>query len=274
MSIKTIDYYSKTVKEDFIKSIKETGFGILVNTDIPKRLMFEVYRSFEEFFHDELKKYSKIFSDNTQEGYYPMLSEKAKDYNIKDLKEFYHFYPHGTNGDPISVYTKPLTDRLESLGAEILTWLQEAYPCQSSFNWKDSVKNSPATLFRVIHYPSLDGKEESGAVRAAAHEDINFITLLVSSTQAGLQAKDKDGNWHDVGTDNNAIIVNVGDMLDMVTKGYYPSTTHRVINPVGYNISRYSAPLFIHPISDTQLSDDKTAKQYLSERLAELGLKK
>ena len=64
-------------------------------------------------------------------------------------------------------------------------------------------------------------------------------------------------------------------MLKEASGGYYPSTTHRVVNPVkqSNNNSRYSMPLFLHPRNDVILSDDYTAGEYLDERLKEIGLK-
>ena len=112
-------------------------------------------------------------------------------------------------------------------------------------------------------------------LRAAAHEDINLITLLVAGTRPGLEAKDKNGNWHEITTDPGTIIVNIGDMLKEVSRGYYPSTTHRVVNPSSEinNDSRYSMPLFLHPRDEVRLSKNYTANTYLKERLLEIGLK-
>ena len=118
------------------------------------------------------------------------------------------------------------------------------------------------------------GDEEVDAIRAAAHEDINLITLLVSPSAPGLQALDKEGVWQSVPCKKNTITVNIGDMLQECTQGYYRSTKHRVVNPSGdiKNISRYSMPLFLHPREQVRLSERYTAKQYLGERIRELGL--
>jgi len=55
---------------------------------------------------------------------------------------------------------------------------------------------------------------------------------------------------------------------------YFPSTTHRVINPAGADMkkSRISLPLFLHPNKEVVLSDKYTAGSYLHERLTELGV--
>ena len=111
-------------------------------------------------------------------------------------------------------------------------------------------------------------------MRAAAHEDINLITILPSSNQSGLQVKGSDGRWIDVPEGDDKLVVNIGDMLQEVSGGYYPSTTHRVINPTfAANKPRMSLPLFLHPRPDVRLSERYTAASYLEERLRELGVK-
>ena len=64
-------------------------------------------------------------------------------------------------------------------------------------------------------------------------------------------------------------------MLQEASGGYYPSTTHQVVNPGNHikNESRFSMPLFLHPRDDIILSKKYTAKAYLNERLKEIGLK-
>ncbi len=130
------------------------------------------------------------------------------------------------------------------------------------------------TLLRVLHYPPLEGDEELGAIRAGAHEDINLLTVLPAANEPGLQVKTKEGDWLDVPCDFGNLIINIGDMLQEASGGYYPSTTHRVINPEGADKtkSRISLPLFLHPKPEVVLSERHTANSYLMERLRELGV--
>ena len=136
------------------------------------------------------------------------------------------------------------------------------------------IDNSPQNMLRIIHYPPLRATDSPQSVRAAAHEDINLLTILCAATAPGLQASDLDGNWFDVPTDPGMIVVNTGDMLQMATDGHFPSTTHRVINPPNdeRKISRLSMPLFLHPHDHVQLSQTHTAGSYLTQRLEEIGL--
>jgi isopenicillin N synthase-like dioxygenase len=129
-------------------------------------------------------------------------------------------------------------------------------------------------MLRILHYPPLDGSEEPDAIRAAAHEDINLLTLLPSSNEPGLQVKGTGDSWIDVPCDFGNLIVNIGDMLQEASGGYFPSTTHRVVNPQGSDLkkARVSLPLFLHPNPEVVLSERYTAKSYLKERLEELGV--
>ena len=138
----------------------------------------------------------------------------------------------------------------------------------------DIIKDSDQTLLRILHYPPLKGDEEVDAIRAAAHEDINLITILPAANEPGLQVKAKDGSWLDVPCDFGNLIVNIGDMLQEASGHYFPSTTHRVVNPDGADMtkSRISLPLFLHPRPDVVLSERHTAGSYLQERLRELGV--
>jgi isopenicillin N synthase-like dioxygenase len=137
-------------------------------------------------------------------------------------------------------------------------------------DWRQCCDGSTNTILRTLYYPALDFEAERGAVRAAAHEDINFITLLVAASAPGLQVLDTKGQWHDVPHEENSIVVNIGDMLALASKGAYKSTRHRVVNPSDSKSDRISMPLFVHPHPDTLLSDGFTAGEFLAQRIAEI----
>ena len=143
---------------------------------------------------------------------------------------------------------------------------------------------------RVLHSdifitPPVLHSVDSRCVRAAAHEDINLITLLVSASASGLELLDRNGDWLPIEAGKNNIIVDSGDMLSRITNEVIPATTHRVVNPQdGVNISRYSLPFFMHPSPHTVLSciescrgektlyKDIPAQKFLEQRLQEIGL--
>lgn len=277
MEVLKVNYTAPNAPELFTHSLKETGFGVLTHHPIDQQLIDDVYDEWVEFFASDYKN-NYLFDRKTQDGFFPIhISETAKGYSIKDLKEYYHYYPWGRFPTELSNKTKILYQQQSELAVTLLQWVQNYLPedinAKLSIPLSKMIENSQLTLLRILHYPPLTGGEPEGAVRGAAHEDINLLTVLVGATTSGLQVQDVKGNWHDVPCDKSSIAVNIGDMLEMCTEGAYKSTTHRVINPIGgQNVSRLSMPLFLHPHSEVVLSEKHTSGSFLKERLAELGV--
>ena len=278
MKILTVDYHSPTAPQDFALSLKETGFGILKNHPISWAKIEAVYAEWDGFFKSEAK-WKYPINTQTQDGYVPTdIAEKAKGAEVKDIKEFYNLYfPWGRYPQEMTALTHTLFEEMFSLGETLTNWLEAFMPEAARSKLSEPLSAMLArekTLFRIIHYPGLKGGEETGAIRAAAHEDINLITLLPAATEPGLQVMGSNGKWMDVSPDPGSLIINIGDMLQEATGHFYKSTTHRVLNPAGADMSksRYSMPLFLHPRPDVRLSDRYTADAYLQERLRELGL--
>ena len=277
-NIQRIDIKDKNAKKNFFTSFENTGFAVIENHDISFELIDNVYSEWEDFFNSE-EKINYKFDTNSQDGFFPFRSESAKDNPIKDLKEFFHVYPNTKLPDFLSKNTNLLYSELVSLGNTLLGWLDDLTPHNIKSEFSESLfsmsKGSDRNLLRVLHYPPVEGEVEQGAIRAAAHEDINLITLLVSGSQPGLEAMDMNGVWHKVPVDKGMITVNVGDMLQMASNKYFPSTSHRVVNPENseQNVSRFSLPMFMHPRNEVVLKSGITANDYLQERLKEINLK-
>jgi isopenicillin N synthase-like dioxygenase len=234
-------------------------------------------------------------------GYTPYKVETAKDSKHADLKEFWHIgreIPRDSrfadvmppNLWPAEVPDfKPrgyaLYEALDQLGSRVLSalalhiGLPEHY-----FGDKTDQGNS---ILRPIHYPPIT-QENIPNERAGAHEDINFITLLVGASAEGLEVR-SDGEWLPVTTEGDAIVVNIGDMLQRLSNHVYPSTSHRVVNPRNANARkpRYSVPFFLHPNPDVVLDSVEqcittdnprryntsiTSHDYLMQRLREIKL--
>ncbi len=279
MNVQTVDYRDPQAAKKFAQSLRETGFGVLTNHPISLKLIEDTFTDWENFFASEAK-HKHTFDPKSQAGYFPFRSENAKGYSAKDLKEFYHYYPGDRLPEGLSGRTSEMISAMSALAGELLQWIEDESPAEikKSFSMplRKMIDGSRETLLRPIHYPPLKGGEEEGAVRAGAHEDINLITLLPAATAPGLEVKDAEGQWHTVNCDRGQIAINVGDMLQMASQGYYISTTHRVMNPTGpaAKLPRFSMPLFLHPRADVKLSDKHTAITYLEERLREIGLLK
>lgn len=278
MKILTVDYQAPDAAKQFAESLKNTGFAVLTHHPIPPELIRDVFAEWERFFASE-DKWNYRFDPGKQSGYFPFRTENAKGSNFKDLKEFFHLYPSTSLPKGLSPKIREMYDRLHRLAEELLHWIEQETPAQIrkkfSMPLSSMIEGSEETLLRAIHYPPLAGDEEPGAVRAAAHGDINLITLLPAASATGLQVQDLQGRWIDVPCDPGSLAINAGDMLQMCSENYYVSTIHRVVNPIGPQSrkSRYSLPLFLHPRTDVRLSEKHTAGSYLKERLREIGLK-
>ncbi|WP_025770559.1 isopenicillin N synthase family dioxygenase [Thioalkalivibrio sp. HK1] len=279
MQLSTVDYTAPDALERLVDSLIDTGFCVLKNHPIPKELVESIYRSWQAFF-DSGEKHEYFYDKTNQDGFFPLaIAETAKGHTKKDIKEYYHIYPWGRIPAGLKEEVMDYYHRANAFATRLLSGIQRSVPEEVvaglSMPLSEMIEGSDRTLLRVLHYPPMTGEEEAGAVRAAAHSDINLLTVLPASNQPGLQVRRTDGNWIDVPCDFGYLIVNAGDMLQEATGGYFPSTIHRVINPTGRMAerSRISLPTFLHPRADVVLSERYTAGDYLEERLRELGVK-
>ena len=107
--------------------------------------------------------------------------------------------------------------------------------------------SQPTLLFRIFHYPASRAGEGWGV---GEHTDYGLLTLLAQDDIGGLQVRTPQG-WIDAPPIPGALVVNIGDMLDRLTGGYYRSTPHRVLNSSGR--SRLSFPFFFDPGFDARI---------------------
>ena len=292
---------SKKEKNKFIKDIglafEKIGFVSLKGHFLSKSLMTKLYTEVNSFFKLplEIKLKYEIKALNGQRGYTAFGKEHAKGRKVGDLKEFWHFGQEVNKKYPpiIKVHEIPMFNEtgmisykmLEKTGREILRALA-IYLNLDEFYFDKYILNGNSIL-RAIHYPPIKNKPKN-AERAAAHGDINLITLLMGAQGKGLQLKANDGSWIDAIADNDDLMINIGDMLSRLTNNKLKSTIHRVINPskTMWHKSRFSIPFFMHPVNEMPLNclkscineknpksyEDISAGEFLNERLVEIGL--
>ena len=283
---------------------REFGFCGISGHGIDPALIDGAYDAFRRFFALPLETKMKyhVPGGGGARGYTPFKVETAKGGEHPDLKEFWHIgrelpgnSPYGTQmpqnlwpdeAPGFRAYGYSLYQALDSLGTRVLRALALHIGLPEGFF--DDKTNHGNSILRPIHYPPIE-RGDIPNVRAAAHEDINFITLLVGASAAGLELLTRDGEWLPITTAGDTIVVNIGDMLQRLTNHVYPSTTHRVVNPRGEYARkpRYSIPFFLHPNPDVVLDplpscitrDNPrrydapiTAHEYLHERLREIRL--
>lgn len=281
-------------------SLRDVGFFALQSSGVDLSILEKSYALQENLFDLPLK--VKQSYENPalrgQRGYISFGKEHAKGSKAPDLKEFWHIgqevvdhslvsYPENIWPVEVDAFKEVFLELYSQLEQCALTLLEACalYIGEDKSHFSGGAFQGDS-IMRLINYPPIPEGVDVNSIRAAAHEDINLITLLVSSTSSGLELLMKDGQWLPVTTPDQCIIVDAGDMLQNVTNGYFKSTTHRVVNPDRKNSRRMSIPFFMHPRSDVDLSPlpscvektggskaypSLTAGEYLSQRLAEIG---
>lgn len=294
----------ESIADELGRSFGEYGFAVVRDHGIPQELIDRAEQTSKAFFAlpDTVKRAYKIDGGGGARGYTPFGTEKAKDAEIFDLKEFWHVGRDLAPGHDLAEYMAPniwpdeidgfretfseLYAAFEATGARVLEAIALHLGLERDF-FAPTVEDGNSVM-RLLHYPPLGPDAPDGAIRAAAHGDINTITLLLGAEEAGLQLLTKSGEWHPVYAEEGALVINVGDMLERLTAGALRSTTHRVVNPAGERSqhSRYSMPFFLHfrpdyliePLescaarSDADVQPPITAHDFLMQRLREINL--
>ena len=308
-SIPTLDIQRfDTDRDAFVAELgaayREWGFAGIRNHGIPQAQIDAAYDVFQRFFAlpEETKRRYHVPGSGGARGYTPFGIETAKGAKYSDLKEFWHVgreIPRDSkyadvmpaNLWPVEVpefrdVAYGLYQALDQLGSRVLSAL--ALHIGLPVDYFADKTNFGNSILRPIHYPPITADDVPN-VRAGAHEDINFITLLVGASAAGLEVLSRKGEWVAFTADADTIVVNIGDMLQRLSNHVYPSTTHRVVNPPGAAARkpRYSTPYFLHPNPDFVIqtlpgcisaeNPDRyptpiTSHEYLMERLREIKL--
>lgn len=299
---------SASQRTDFVqtlgRALEEIGFFAIANHGVDSGLIEKAYSLSRGFFDlpvDTKRKY-EIEGMKGQRGYTSFGKEHAKDSKAPDLKEFWHVGPQVSEAHPMykeypqNVWVQELADFKPTL----LQLYQQLEECSMRLleacslfidrpqNFLRQLAEDGNSILRIIHYPPVPEDAHPASIRAAAHEDINLITLLCESTAGGLELLQRDGSWLPVHSLQGQIIVDSGDMIQNLTNGLFKSTTHRVVNPDDSRERRFSMPFFVHPRSEVSLSPlkecvDRTggqkrfpdilAGEYLEKRLQEIGMK-
>lgn len=285
-------------------ALKEFGFVSITNHQVDHTRLDRAYAMYEKFFQQPAtvkEDYGGVHGG--QRGFTGFMKEHAKDNKVGDLKEFWHVGQELPTGHaykdqyPDNVWPSELPelkevaltlfDQLEGNARTLLRALGDYFELEDRDYFVKAIKDGNHVL-RAIHYPPLQPGMDPHAVRAAAHEDINMITILPEATSSGLEILTREGEWVAVAPLPGQLIVDAGDMLSRLTNNVIPATTHRVVNPEGENSVRYSLPFFVHPYSDFNLEvlpqcvtdalpakyPPITAGAFLNQRLREIGLLK
>ncbi|NER11340.1 Isopenicillin N synthase [Muriicola jejuensis] len=308
-SVDLRDYLSSEPekRQKFVRELggafEDIGFVALSGHFLSEELIASLYSEIKKFFAlpQEVKDQYEIEGIGGQRGYTSFGKEHAKGKKEGDLKEFWHFGQYVEDDPkllaeyPANVEVKELPD-FNVVGKEAYKMLEKtaryvlralALHLELEETYFDHYIRNGNSILRPIHYPPIT-EEPKNAVRAAAHGDINLITLLMGAHGKGLQVMNHKGEWVDAIARPDQLMINVGDMLSRLSNNKLKSTIHQVVNPPRelWGSSRYSIPFFMHPISEMPLNclehcideehpklyEDITAGEFLHERLIDLGL--
>lgn len=288
------------------RSFAEYGFSVIRDHGIPQQLIDRGQATAKAFFALPTATKMKYWVEGGggARGYTPFGTEKAKDAAIFDLKEFWHIGRSLPDGHPLSGYMAPniwpaeidgfrdiyaaLYTAFDAVGGRVLEAIALHLGLDQQF-FAPTVADGNSVM-RLLHYPAVPDDAPEGAIRAAAHGDINTITLLLGAEEAGLELLTRQGEWKAVDVPDGALVINVGDMLDRLTNGKLRSTTHRVVNPAGQAArqrARYSMPFFLHfrpdyvietlpccidPEREAEAPAPVSSHDFLLQRLREINL--
>ena len=304
VSLKDADKDPKGFAQELGNSFVEYGFAIVRDHGIPEDLIHRAEEKAKLFFAlpEEVKNKYYIEGAGGARGYTPFGIETAKGFKAHDLKEFWHVgreLPQGHKFREVmadNVWPAEVSDfrntftalyaAFDEAGVKVLRAIARFLKVDEDY-FTDTVRDGNSVM-RLLHYPA-QGEPTGEHIRAAAHEDINTITLLLGAEEAGLELKTSDGRWIPVSPRPGELVINIGDMLQRLTNGVLRSTSHRVVNPTPDRAShaRYSMPYFLHfrpdfmiealpgtvPPGEQPKWPPISSHDYLQERLREIKLK-
>lgn len=275
---------------------RTSGFFQLLGHGISPNLQQKIFSASQKLFALPCEEKAKIKSVIGGRGY-EILGGQTLQYGAKpDLKEgffvgpeipndreTYESYQHPNNWpatslipehelkEPVLEYRRQLCE----LSLVVMQILAQGLPGGRKDMFNAFCEDALAVV-RLLHYPPQLDFADTSQLGAGAHTDFGAITLLLQDSSGGLQVRNQtSGEWIDVPPNAEAYVVNVGDMLDMWTKGLYKSNVHRVINKSGGD--RYSVPFFfdgnlgfvIRPLDGSEVEGaGMTVREFMDERYA------
>jgi isopenicillin N synthase-like dioxygenase len=264
------DFYTLENRETFLNTLYDAmstvGFFAVRNTGVNAAVIKEAYAQAETFFKSSPEFKASCFKEGVkgERGFVP--GETAKGNKIKDFKEFYHFGREGALPPNVWPQQMGFKNAIMNLFEELEQYvvpLQEAIiatinlhsTTQIPLDYLNQTTKEGQSLLRSAYYPAMSEEMINNLDEpqdwAAAHTDIDLLTILPFATEKGLQVE-VDGEWLNVVVPADAFIVNIGDMLQNLTNGLFKSATHRV-RALEPNKDRFSMVFFVHPTDETPL---------------------
>ncbi|MFA9418787.1 MAG: isopenicillin N synthase family dioxygenase [Gammaproteobacteria bacterium] len=252
--------------EQIAAACRDWGFFQVINHSTPPELIETVLQQTHRMFALPLKeKLSVVRTKDNPWGFYN--NELTK--NQRDKKEVFDFTHEGI--DPI--YGKSnrwLVDQIK-FKATMLEYfdactvlsltLLEAFCIGLDLPAKymhDDFASNHTGFMRLNYYPVKDPLTDSSTDHQPVadlgihhHTDAGALTVLLQDEVSGLQVY-RDGYWHDIPPVPGAMVINIGDMMQVWSNDTYQAAIHRVL--AMDSIARYSLPFFFNPSASSRVS--------------------
>ncbi|WP_278534732.1 isopenicillin N synthase family dioxygenase [Delftia acidovorans] len=253
----------KAVAWEIHKACRETGFFYIKNHGIPEGMIQAQLECARQFFslpqEDKIK--LNVAHSPSMRGYEPMAIQALDDGSRPDFKEGFMagidgLQAYTTNGEfnslnqwpksnpEIRVQVEAYIQAMTGLGKHLLGMLALSLELPEGY-FSDGLDN-PMITTRLLHYPPQPRVGDGNQIGAGAHTDWGMITMLLQDDVGGLEVRNADGEWIRAPHIPNTFIINLGDMVPVLTRGIYRSNMHRVLN-LNPERHRYSVPTFFDP---------------------------
>ncbi|MGZ6488326.1 MAG: isopenicillin N synthase family dioxygenase [Pseudobdellovibrio sp.] len=243
------------------QACEDHGFFCIANHGVSIELQKNLDRLSRQFFELPLEEKNKIhmkFGGTAWRGFFAVGEELTS--GKPDLKEGLYLgehlgatdarvqsnWPlHGKNMYPDIAGFQNIIEQYISemtlLAQRLIQLISLSLGLEADYIYRHYTQ-SPTLLFRIFHYPPSSDASDTWGV--GEHTDYGLLTILQQDDCGGLEVKSKSG-WIQVEPKENVFVCNIGDMLELLTKGTYVSTPHRVKNTSGRE--RFSFPFFFDP---------------------------
>ena len=261
---------TNALERDFLETYGQTGFGYVINHGIDPALRAQVFNASRRFHALPIDTKQAVALDQNHRGYIAIntstdvnsdLAEVTKPNQSasfmamrEDTEADPEIYLSGPNQWPELVgfreACEAYVDAMSDLARLLMQLALKALAIEDQSIL--SAFDTPTTWLRLLHYPPQPPQAPDDLYGSAPHKDFGCLTLLSQDDVGGLQVQTPSGDWVDAQPMEQALVVNVGDMLHRMSNGKLISTPHRVINATGRE--RFSVPFFYDPHVSTQIA--------------------
>lgn len=268
INIKQIE--SDSTLQSLDRACEEWGFFQVIEHGIDSRIFTALQTTMSEFFYLPLEDKNQIArSEDNPWGFY----DKELTKNVRDWKEIFDYGPAEGNsirpqwpaGFPsFQQSVLDYYDACKALSLRLLAAIAQNLGAPASALC-DAFGAGHTSFLRLNYYPPCTEKQENDAMGISPHTDAGALTCLLQDGQPGLEVF-RDGNWQLVEPQRDALVINIGDIVQVWSNNRYKAALHRVLTNT--TEARFSAPFFLNPTYSTNYKplqsvlNDKSSARY------------